>query len=242
MSGKGGVSLIVPVRDEEARIDGLAAIIATLRGRGGEWELLVVEDGSRDRTRELAEGQLRGEAGARLLHFDRNFGKGFAVREGVLASRGEFVAYIDLDLSVPLAALDAALPLLKSGWDAVVASRAHPDSRIIDPEPAARRLGGALFNAVRRWLLPTRLADTQCGFKAFRGDVARRVFSACRVDGFLFDVEVLWRLEREGRRVYELPVEWRHRRGSRVRWVGDTLRSLRDLALIRWRAGRGVSS
>ena len=229
------LSLIVPMYNEEGRIAAkLPAILAFLKDKPYAWELIAVEDGSRDRTKEMVLKAFQGVRQARLLSFRENRGKGFAVREGVLASRGRFVAFIDLDLAVPVSAIDRALELLRLGHDGVIGSRLHADSRILRRQPLVRRIGSRVFNALRRRIVPSRFPDSQCGFKAFRGELARKVLAGARIDSFLFDVEWLSLFERSGARLFEMPVDWTDVDGSRFR-IGQTFGILRDLAAVRWR-------
>lgn len=148
-------------------------------------------------------------------------------------SRGDNILFVDADLSVPIETADNALRLLESGWDAVIGSRRLPQSRILVQQPLWRRLGGAIFHTLRRLAVPSRIRDTQCGFKLFRGDLAREVFSGCRLDRALFDVEILHALERNGYRILEMPVDWSDVKGSKFKLPRDAWLVIRDLARIR---------
>jgi dolichyl-phosphate beta-glucosyltransferase len=157
----------------------------------------------------------------------------------MLASRGEFALFIDADLSLPIEEAGLLIDALRAGADVAIASRALPDSRIVGaPQRLRTTLGRAFNRVVQRALLPG-IADTQCGFKAFRGDVARALFSRQRIDRFGFDVEILRLARRRGHRIAEVPVTCEYRAGSSVNRVRDGLSMLADLAAIRWREWKG---
>jgi dolichyl-phosphate beta-glucosyltransferase len=230
------LSLVVPVYNEGARLErNLSRIAAYLAARPYSSELIVVEDGSSDGTKALAAEKLRGVPRSRLISFPSNRGKGFCVREGVLASHGRFVGFMDADLSVPLETLEPALRLLESEYDAVVGSRLEKGAMIRTDSSRLRGVWRALFHRLRRGLVPSTIKDSQCGFKLFRREAARDVFSRSQIDGTMFDVEILAFLERSGRRVCELPVEWTHAPGSPLRFNRELFRLVRDLLSIRRR-------
>ena len=231
------LSVIVPAYDEEARIvPTLRRISAYLDERGEDHELIVVDDGSRDRTREVV-----AELGAelprlRLLALDRNAGKGAAVRAGVLASRGREVLFSDADLSTPIEELARLRAGLDAGADVAIGSRVAAGD-VARRQRLGRRLQGRGFHLVVRALgfrSLGRIRDTQCGFKLFRGPVARLLFSEVTLAGFAFDVELL-ALAHPRFRVDEIAVAWSHADGSKVRPGIDAARMVRDLIRLRWR-------
>jgi dolichyl-phosphate beta-glucosyltransferase len=231
------LSVVIPAYNEEARIGGtLARVAEYLAGRDYAAEIFVVDDGSTDGTREVAAaaGAAAGAVPFRLLALPANRGKGAAVREGVLAARGEFILFSDADLSTPI---EEAARLLErqreTGADAVLGSRALPDSWITRPQGRLRRLAGKTFNRMVRLLTGLPFRDTQCGFKLFRGPVARELFSRLREERFAFDVEIVYRAVHRGLRVIEVPVEWADDRRSRVRFLRDSARMAVALLRIR---------
>ena len=134
--------------------------------------------------------------------------------------------------------LSPALSYLREGWDLVIGSRAHAESSILEPQPIYRRLCARLFNLCRDLLLGREIArfvDTQCGFKACEGEKARKLFSRMRIDGFMFDVEMLYLAARQGWKILEMPMRWSNVHGSKVRFFSDAYRTFRDLFCIRWR-------
>lgn len=210
------LSVVIPAYNEEARVGGtLARMTAWLDGRGEDYEILVVDDGSRDTTARVVEEAARRQPRVRLLSLPANRGKGAAVRTGVLASRGGEVLFSDADLATPIEELAKLRAELARGHDIAIGSRALPGADIRVRQHRVRELMGKTFNVIVRSLVGGAIRDTQCGFKLFRGDVARELFAASRVDGFAFDVEILL-LARPRYKVAEVPVVWRHVEESRV--------------------------
>lgn len=215
------LSLVVPAYNEENRLlPSLQRIDEYLSTRPYASELVLVDDGSTDRTAELLRG-LRPTAPdrvqARLLSHDRNRGKGAAVRTGCLAAQGESVVFTDIDLAVPVEEIDRVLERLEAGADVVVGTRLHPGGEDMrSSQPLLRRLAGRLFVLVRRLVALPEHQDTQCPLKGFRRAAAQRLFAAQRLSGWAFDVEVLYLANRWGLKVEELPVRWDHVEGSRL--------------------------
>lgn len=211
------LSVVIPAFNEAARLPRtLERVRAFLQGRGGSHEIVVVDDGSTDDTVALA----RAEAGAEVTVLENgvNRGKGFSVRRGMLAARGERRLMSDADLSTPIEELDALWARMDEGFGVVVASRALPLSRIEVHQGAFRENMGRLFNLLVRAAVLPGLRDTQCGFKLFTAAAAEAAFSRTRLDGFAFDVEALFVARQLGFRVAEVPVVWRNDAASRVGW------------------------
>jgi len=244
------LSVIVPAFNEERRLPGtLATAYAYLRERPWQWELLVADDGSEDRTGEIVRTWSERDARIRWLRLPHR-GKAAAVRSGILAATGTFVVFTDADLSTPIEYLDPALHLLRGGWDLVIGSREGAAARRIG-EPWHRHAMGRIYNRVVQWLLLPGIDDTQCGFKGFRRAVALDLFQRMllyrdgqrplrgpRVTGF--DVELLYIARRRGYRIAVLPVTWRHVEGSKVRPLVDGFLMLRDVLTVRVNAWRGA--
>jgi dolichyl-phosphate beta-glucosyltransferase len=222
---------VIPAYNEADRLEGsLSAIGDYLRGRFDAFELIVVDDGSEDRTPAIVESYARGHAGVRLVSYQPNRGKGHAVRAGILQARGELVLFSDADLATPIEEIEGLLARLHAGSDVAIGSRAVPGTSLVVRQPWYRELAGRCFNLLAQRVTPG-IRDTQCGFKLFRRDAAHDIFSRSREDGFGFDAEALHIAIRRGYRIDEVPVRWSHREGSKVRLLRDSTRMF--LALLR---------
>lgn len=228
------LSIVIPAYNEERRLGPTLDRIADYcAGRGLAHEILVVDDGSTDRTSELVE--THGAPGLRLLRQPANRGKGAALKAGVTASAGERVLVTDADLSAPIGELERLEPRLAGGADVVIGSRAAPGARLDRRQPIYRELMGKTFNRIIRLLGVRGLSDTQCGFKLFTGAAARDLFPRLTVDGFAYDVELVWLARRRGYRVEEVGVAWSDSGESRVHALRDSAAMLRDVIRMRWR-------
>ncbi|HEY2381944.1 MAG TPA: dolichyl-phosphate beta-glucosyltransferase, partial [Terriglobia bacterium] len=201
-------------------------------------ELIVVDDGSRDNTSEIVNGA--GIEGLRLVKNNENHGKGYAVRQGVLAATGDYVLFTDADLSAPIEEAAKLFDVaVKQAADVVIGSRAVDRSYIQKHQSPLRETGGIVFNLMVRLLLGLPLHDTQCGFKLFERQKCRRVFEMQTTPGFGFDAELLFLAKRRGLKICETPVRWSHAEGSKVSFFRDGVRMFFDLARIRWNAAIG---
>lgn len=227
------LSVVIPAFNEATRIGATLESVLDYRDRHGlNWEIVVVDDGSRDATTEIVEGV--SGVGVRLIRLPRNQGKGAALRAGVLASQGRWVLLTDADLSTPIDEVER-LQSLAVEADLVFGSRAVDGARIELRQPLYREWMGRTFNLVLRMLGLTTLHDTQCGFKLIRGDVARDLFRRMTIARFAYDVELAWLARRHGYRVLEVGVVWRNSPVSRVRAVRDAARMFWDILRIRMR-------
>ena len=229
------LSVIIPAYNEARRLPPhVGSVLAYLREHYPAFELIVVDDGSRDETAAAVGTALAGEPRARLLEYRPNRGKGYAIRTGVLASHGAVVLFLDADLSTPIEEIPTALERLEQA-DIVIGSRDLPASDIRAQPPVYRRLASEIFRWLRYLMVGLwRISDTQCGFKAYRGPVARQLFALAQVDRFMFDVEILYLAERAGLRIREMPVRWTASPGSTVRFWDGLVDMIRDLWRIRW--------
>ena len=230
------LSIVIPAYNEERRIaDTLETIARYLGAQPFSYEVLVVDDGSTDRTAELCRKFAAGHPWLSLLQCPANFGKGNAVREGVLNAVGEYVLFCDADLATPVEELDGFWPHINGGADIVIASRPIRGSHLVKRQPIYRETAGRAFNHVVQMLAVPGIHDTQCGFKLFTAEAAKEIFRRCTLKGFGFDFEALHIAQRLGYRIKEVPVRWYHREGSKVKLLRDGFRMLADLVRVRLR-------
>lgn len=233
------LSIIIPAYNEERRLSTtLERIIDYLKGRDFKSEILVVDDGSRDRTVEIARA-CAPRAGKNcelcILNSTQNQGKGFTVQRGMLESRGAYALFTDADLSTPIEELTKLeREVIQGPYHVAIGSRALPDSRVEAHQSWLRETGGKVFNLFVRSLTGLPFLDTQCGFKLFNMDRCKEIFQRQNIRSFGFDVELLYMAKKWGLRTKEVPVIWRHSPDTKVRPVPDGFRMLSDLVRIRW--------
>lgn len=237
------VSIVIPAFNESQRIaQSLRAIAADVPFNHSAIELLIVDDGSSDDTAPVAERELATlpTLRARILRYAHNRGKGYAVRHGLLNACAPIAVFSDADLSTPIRELEKLVqPIVQDNVDVTFGSRALDRAMIGVRQPWFRELGGRAFNHVLRIATGLPFRDTQCGFKAFRMSVCRPLIEAGSIDGFGFDIELLYEASRAGLRMREVPVRWDHRDGSKVNFLRDGVRMLRDVLTVRKRGAAG---
>jgi glycosyltransferase involved in cell wall biosynthesis len=234
------ISIVIPAYNEESRLPETLRRVETFL-HAGAWdfhEILVVDDGSSDATARAADEFAAVNPHIRVLRNPGNRGKGYSVRHGMLAARGAWRLFTDADLSSPIEELDKLWAAVSNGPEIAIGSRALDRSLIGVHQPGFRETAGKFFNGVMRLTVGLQIADTQCGFKLFRGDVAEKVFSRQLLERFGFDVEVLYIASRLGYRIAEIPVRWNHVEGSKV-GMFTGLRAFGELAEIRTNSLRG---
>lgn len=231
------ISIVIPAYNEQERLPGtLARVVDFLsHSRWSDWEVLVIDDGSTDQTAQVARGFEARCTRVRLLQNERNMGKGYAVRRGMLAARSEWVLFTDADLSAPIEELERLWQAVQGqAADGAIGSRALDRSLIEIHQSWFREQAGRVFNLAVRLLTGLPFYDTQCGFKLFSQRLVEDVFPRQKLHGFGFDVEVLFLARKLGYRVIEVPVRWRHSQGTKVRVLRDAFRMFWDLVRIRW--------
>jgi glycosyltransferase involved in cell wall biosynthesis len=229
------LSIVIPAYNEQKRLpQTLRRVLAWLaRGSFSLHEVIVVDDGSLDETARVVEECARENACLRLVQNPGNRGKGYAVRNGMLAAKGDWILYSDADLSTPIEEIEKLCRAARE-HDAGVAigSRAVDRSLVEVHQPALRELSGRCFNLVMRVVTGLPFRDTQCGFKLYRADAAREIFARQRQEGFSFDVEDLLIAKKLGVRAVEVPVRWANVEGTKVR-LTQGMMSFLDLVKIR---------
>ena len=228
------LSIVIPAYNEESRIDRtIRDMIRYCRGEGRTFELILVDDGSRDGTSTVGWNLAAEFPELRLIRLAANHGKGYAVRTGVVNAIGRLVLFADADGATPISEIERLESALKSGADVAVGSRALRAAGVRVHAKLYRHLIGRTFHILVEWLADGGVKDTQCGFKLFRSEVAQDLFSRMKMNGFSFDVEVLVMARQRGYQVAEVPVNWTHQPGSKVRLTLDSLRMAADLVRIR---------
>jgi dolichyl-phosphate beta-glucosyltransferase len=227
------VSIIIPAFNEALRLPAtLDRVERFLKTAGLSAEVIVVDDGSRDATAEVVRQRAAVWPPLKLLAAEHNGGKGAAVRLGMAAARGRYRIFSDADLSVPIDDLEKLLRPLRAGAGVAIASRGLKDSQVELHQPWYRETMGKIFNRLVRILVLGGLHDTQCGFKAFTAEVAERVFPALQTRGFGFDVEVLYRAQRAGYQIVEVPTRWINSPQSRVHPIRHSAAMFLELLAI----------
>ena len=235
------LSLVLPVYNEERVLETSLAAICGYAGNLGEpFELVCVDDGSRDRSRAILEEAARDDARIRVLVQPENRGKGAAVRCGMLAATGARAFFLDADLSTPLDEIPAFLAALEAGHDVVLGSRRMPGASITRRQPLLRETLGRGFTALTRALVAPGITDFTCGFKAFTREAAQVVFSRSARNGWAFDAELVAIAQEQGLRIAQLPVRWAHVEDTKVRIGSAVFRSFGELLAISARRSRGL--
>ena len=230
-------SIVIPAFNESGRIPAtLQSVLECVRGHGWTAEVIVVDDGSRDRTAEVVREFAAGAPEVRLIQNSRNRGKGYSVRAGMLQALGEVVMFTDADLSAPIEEAEGLFAAIRQGADIAIGSRWLARSRQTIRQPLYRQFFGRCFNAVTRAVMGLPFADTQCGFKAFTHAAAQALFQLQTIERWGFDPEILFIARKRGYRVAEVPVSWAHDERTQISYLTDGVRMLEDIAIVRWNA------
>ncbi|MFQ5953068.1 MAG: dolichyl-phosphate beta-glucosyltransferase [Candidatus Omnitrophota bacterium] len=229
------LSVIIPSYNEEERIAStLQKIESFLEGKGFDYEILVVDDGSSDKTKKIAlESNLAQKGRLGVLANEKNMGKGYSVKRGVREAIGEYILFTDADLSTPIDEIEKLLHGIECGADIAVGSRSINTSNVVMRQPLYRQTMGKVFNLLVRMFLGENFKDTQCGFKLFKQDAAKSLFGNLTTDGFAFDAELLFLARKRGYKVREIGVKWKNSPSSTVHPVSSSLRMLWDIFKIR---------
>lgn len=228
------LSIIIPCYNEGSKlIDNIKKInnyMSNTKVRG--YEILIVNDGSKDNTFEIGKQIEKEYPNVRSLGYEVNRGKGGAVREGILQSKGDWVIFMDADLSTDLSAIDKVLQEQKK-YDVIIGSRRHKDSNLVKPQNFPRRFIGKTCSVLTNLIIPLHISDTQCGFKAFNGDLARDIVIKQTLNGFAFDVELLYIAKLNHYSIGEIAIIWENDDDSRVSVLNSSINFFMDLFKIR---------
>lgn len=227
------LSLIIPAYNEESRISGsLDKALEYFSRQDYSWEIIVVDDGSTDQTARIIENYNAKNPNITLIK-QGNIGKGSAVRNGMLAAHGQYRVFTDADFSTPIYELEKILPILSAGTDICIGSRSIDRSMVKEHQPFYREWMGKTFNKFVQLLVFKGIVDTQCGFKGFTASAAERIFSQAKINGFSFDVEVLFLAKLGKMTIKEVPIEWYNDERSKVNPISDSTRMFLELIKIR---------
>lgn len=228
-------SIVIPAYNEEQRIGPtLERVLAHVRERNWNAEVLVVNDGSRDHTAEIVRHYAARHANLALVENPGNRGKGYSVRNGMLHASGEIVLFSDADLSSPIEEADKLFAALEAGAEVAIGSRWLRAELQTERQPLHRQLFGRVFNLLLRIILGLHYHDTQCGFKAFTRRAVGLIFPLQQIERWGFDPEVLFLARKFGLKVEEVPVEWAHREGTRIHPLRDGIRMFAEMLKVRW--------
>ncbi len=228
------LSVIIPAYNEENRLkSSLEKILSFLNKKGYKSEIIVVDDGSVDGT-VLSVSDLASKNPINIIRNEKNRGKGCAVRKGMEAAKGEYILFSDADLSTPIEEADNLLYFLTTeNYDIAIGSRSLKDSRIILRQPIYREYMGKVFNKIARVFTFRKIYDSQCGFKLFRRETAKKLFSLQKINGFAFDAEVMFLAQKHNCKIKEVPVKWFNNPNTRVSALSDSLKMFFEVVGVR---------
>lgn len=234
------VTIVIPAYNESARLGRtLDRILDFVHREAWGAEIIVVDDGSTDKTAELVQTYVRQNSSVRLLSNPGNRGKGYSVRNGILHANGEFILFTDADLSSPIEESPKLFRALEDGSDIAIGSRWVRPELQTQRQSVSRQILGRVFNGFLRLFLSLKFNDTQCGFKALRQPAAKAIFPLQKIEGWGFDPEILFLAQKMGFTITEVPVVWAHDDGTRIHPLADGAKMIADMIRIRWYALSG---
>lgn len=228
------LSVVVPCYNEEKRFKvGFAHYCAYLKKQKYSWELIFVNDGSTDKTLELMKELKAVNKNIKIVTYPKNHGKGYAICQGIKAAKGDYILFTDLDHSVPISTIESFYKYFDDGADVVIGSRRVRDAKILVHQKPFREILGRGFTFLVRLLVDFKIRDATCGFKAFRREVAKKIFPKLTVFDWAFDAEIIYLCQKFGLRLAQAPVSWSDVKDTKVNLKKDITRSLIGLAKIR---------
>lgn len=228
------ISIIIPAYNEASRLPKfLTQIISYCQRSLKDYEIIVVDDGSDDETSHVAKKACADHLPCHILRLDNNCGKGYAVKQGLYKARGHIAVFLDADGSTQVNEIERNFKFFDQGYDVVVGSRVLTADDCVIKARRHRKMMGMIFNFCVRTILFKDIKDTQCGFKMFKKEVIRPVFSKMTIDRFGFDIELLYLAFRLGYKIKEVPISWKHVHGSKVSLLLDPIKMFLDIVYIR---------
>lgn len=235
------LSIVIPAYNEEPNLSfTLQDIAGYLKTKDFSYEIIVVDDGSSDKTAEIASGLGHNFNSFTLLENLTNRGKGYTVKRGVLAAKGKIILFMDADNSTRIDQLEKLMPALKEGNDVVIASRRVPGAEIETLQPLYRIILGNIYILLSRLILGTTVQDYNCGFKLYTKDAAKLLFFRLTRDGWSFDSELIFLISKFNLKIKEVPVRWKDKRTSKVKPLPDGINSFLSLIRIKLQAIKGT--
>lgn len=238
MNKKPYISVIIPVYNEEKRIKNLQYIISYLEKQKYLWEVVLINDGSNDKTQDKL-NQLLKRRNFTIISYNENRGKGFAVKTGMLSAKGKYRVFLDIDLSTPITELDKFIPFLNK-YDIVIGSRKMKESNIITRQSLIREVLGRMFTLLSQKVLQIDVSDFTCGFKCFSSKAVKETFSKQTINGWGFDSEILYIGRITKNSIKEIPVIWRNDSGTKVKFPNAIISSFAELIKIRINSAKGL--
>lgn len=232
------ISVVIPVYNEEKRIKNLQQIISYLKKQKYLWEVVLINDGSNDKTLDKL-NQLKKRRNFTIISYNENRGKGFAVKTGMLSAKGKYRVFLDIDLSTPITELDKLLPYLNK-YDIVIGSRKMKESNIVTRQSLTREVMGRMFTLLSQKVLQINVSDFTCGFKCFSSKAVKKTFSKQTINGWGFDSEILYIGKIAKHSIKEVPVIWRNAPGTKVKFPNAIISSFLELIKIRINSAKGL--
>lgn len=229
------LSVILPVYNEEKKIlKDLEEILSYFKNKNYRYEIIVVDDGSRDNTKKILFEFKDKCKELRILSYHPNRGKGFAVKTGILNAKGKYILFADAGSCVSYDNMEKGIELLKNGYDCAFGSRALKDSQILVHQPRYRQVGSKIFSLIVKFIMGIReVEDTQCGFKLFKREVAKSIFRLNKIDGFMFDIETILNGKKNSYQMKEFPIEWSNDPDTRFNPIKGTIQNFKELIRIK---------
>ncbi|MFX1420130.1 MAG: dolichyl-phosphate beta-glucosyltransferase [Promethearchaeota archaeon] len=219
MRNKLEISIIVPAYNEEYRISKfLKKLISFSMINLKNYEIIIVNDGSTDNTKEIVYDLIKNDENIKLISYDENRGKGYAILQGIINSAGDFILFMDADGSTAPEEIFRMLKIRENyNYDIIIGTRIAEESNIMIPQPISRKLLSKFFNLYSNLLFKLKINDLLCGFKGFKRDAALQIFKDLKSYRWEFDVEILYKARKKNFSIYQVPIRWRHKEGSKIK-------------------------